>query len=345
MQRESNVQTLNWADKTMSVLRLQQLEACEKRLSACLSFGLFSDCDDVRVEELWETSYEAGEQGVLTELHTTEGLQQRVLAQLPQEAALLSVEEHLLVERMLLFDGEAELLDVEEAAAAESLLARMWCYLRKEDDRFILCLPEALREPLLTAMESPAHEKTREKLFRYDATIRGLLYISGFLHFEQPLHHLICDVLDGDTRQTTLAMRFLRASYDYFYDEQGAMVLLHPGLAEPERVIGAVRCKDLSFEMNETVLAGAISGAFPEEIPLCEMMLGLLRGAVRPEISEEEAVEDLRMLAKQGVSLAEMNEVLSSLLAVLPTPDMLEGVRLIYQQTPRWALMKSAVMH
>ena len=99
MQRESNVQTLNWADKTMSVLRLQQLEACEKRLSACLSFGLFSDCDDVRVEELWETSYEAGEQGVLTELHTTEGLQQRVLAQLPQEAALLSVEEHLLVER------------------------------------------------------------------------------------------------------------------------------------------------------------------------------------------------------------------------------------------------------
>lgn len=31
MQRESNVQTLNWADKTMSVLRLQQLEACEKK--------------------------------------------------------------------------------------------------------------------------------------------------------------------------------------------------------------------------------------------------------------------------------------------------------------------------
>ena len=51
------------------------------------------------------------------------------------------------------------------------------------------------------------------------------------------------------------------------------------------------------------------------------------------------------MLAKQGVSLAEMNEVLASLLTVMPTRDMLEGVRLIYQQTPRWALMKSAVMH
>ena len=92
-------------------------------------------------------------------------------------------------------------------------------------------------------------------------------------------------------------------------------------------------------------MIGAINGAFPEEIPLTQMMQGLLRGAVRPEITLEEAVEDLRMLAKQGVSLEEMNEVLSSLLLVLPTPAMLEGVRMIYQQTPRWALMKSAVMH
>ena len=110
MQRESNVQTLNWADKTMSVLRLQQLEACEKRLSAYLGFGLFSGCDDAHVEELWATSYEAGEQKDHNMLHTVEGLQNRVLAQLPREAALLSVQEHMLVERMLLFDGEAELL-------------------------------------------------------------------------------------------------------------------------------------------------------------------------------------------------------------------------------------------
>ena len=153
MQRESNVQTLNWADKTMSVLRLQQLEACEKRLSAYLGFGLFSGCDDAHVEELWATSYEAGEQKDHNMLHTVEGLQNRVLAQLPREAALLSVQEHMLVERMLLFDGEAELMDVEEAAAAESLLARMWCYLRQEEDRFILCLPRALWQPLRRELE------------------------------------------------------------------------------------------------------------------------------------------------------------------------------------------------
>lgn len=161
MQRESNVQTLNWADKTMSVLRLQQLEACEKRLSAYLGFGLFSGCDDAHVEELWATSYEAGEQKDHNMLHTVEGLQNRVLAQLPREAALLSVQEHMLVERMLLFDGEAELMDVEEAAAAESLLARMWCYLRQEEDRFILCLPRTLWQPLRRELEDPEHDKTR----------------------------------------------------------------------------------------------------------------------------------------------------------------------------------------
>ena len=345
MQRESNVQTLNWADKTMSVLRLQQLEACEKRLSACLSFGLFSGCDDLRVEELWATSYEAREQRVQTMLHTTQGLQENVLAQLPQEAALLSMQEYVLVDRMLMFDGEAELLDVEEAGAAESLLKRMWCHLRQQDDRFILCLPEKLREPLTAVMDTPAFEKTRALVSRFDATIRGLLYIGGFLHYEQPLRHLLAEVLGGDVRQTKLAMRFLRASYDYFYDEQGAMILLHPGLAEPERVIHAVGVQEMSFEMDEDMLLGAIAGVLPEEVPLGDMMFGLLRGAVRPEITEEEAVDDLRMLAKQGVSLAEMNEVLASLLTVMPTRDMLEGVRLIYQQTPRWALMKSAVMH
>ena len=61
-------------------------------------------------------------------------------------------------------------------------------------------------------------------------------------------------------------MRFLRASYDYFYDEQGAMVLLPPGLAAPERLIPEVRHAELTFEMNETILIGAINGAGPEEI-------------------------------------------------------------------------------
>ena len=50
------------------------------------------------------------------------------------------------------------------------------------------------------------------------------------------------------------------------------------------------------------------------------------------------------MLAKQGVGLAEMNEVLSSLLTVRPTAAMLEGVRQLYLMTPRWGTMRSGVV-
>ena len=73
-------------------------------------------------------------------------------------------------------------------------------------------------------------------------------------------------------------------------------------------------------------------------------MSRLLLGAVRPEIIVPEAVEDLLMLAKQGVSLAEMNDVLSSLLTVRPTGAMLEGVRQLYLMTPRWGTMRAGVV-
>ena len=58
----------------------------------------------------------------------------------------------------------------------------------------------------------------------------------------------------------------------------------------------------------------------------------------------EEAVEDLRMLAKQGVSLAEMNDVLASLLTVQPTMGMLSGVQQLYMMTPRWGTMRSGAL-
>ena len=41
MLRETNVQRLHWADKTMSVIRQEQLEACEKRLSALPQMTVF----------------------------------------------------------------------------------------------------------------------------------------------------------------------------------------------------------------------------------------------------------------------------------------------------------------
>lgn len=346
MLRETNVHTLHWADKTMSVMKARQLEACEVRLAALPDFGLFDGCDQSNVEELWAISFDAQEQPIPAELHTPRQLQAQVLALLPAEAALLSPEEHQLVERILALEGEAELLDWEESSAAEALARRLWCTVTREEDRVFVRLPRELAVPLQLITSSKAHEELRDKLYRYDATIRGLLYIGGLLHAGEPMRHLMVDVLqDSYAANPTLARRYLRTTYDYTYDGTGQMLLLHPGLAEPEQLLKRLVIRpDTRLEMDEKDMLGAMSGLLPEEKPLFEMMYGLLLGAVRPEISVEEAVEDLRMLAKQGVSLQEMNAVLGTLLTVQPTGPMLDGVARLHMQTPRWGTMRTGVV-
>lgn len=346
MLRETNVQTLHWADKTMSVLKARQLEACEGRLAALPAYGLFDNCDVSNVETLWACSFAAQEQPIPSALHEPRKLQAQLLTSLPAEAALLSMEEHHLIDRLLALGGTAELMDWEEISAAESLVRRLWCTVSRQEDRIFVHLPPELVVPLQLILSSKAHEEIRDKLFRYDATIRGLLYIGGLLHVAEPLRHLMVDVLeDTYAAQQHLALRYLRASYDYTYDAQGQMLLLHPGLAEPERLLAKLPLmSDQQLQLDETTMLGAMSGLLPEERPLFETMFGLLLGAVRPEISTEEAVEDLRMLAKQGVSLEEMNDVLGTLLTVQPTPAMRSGLQQLYMMTPRWGTMRSGMV-
>ena len=89
-------------------------------------------------------------------------------------------------------------------------------------------------------------------------------------------------------------------------------------------------------------MRGAVDGILPEEAPLFDKLYGLFVGATRPELSPEGAAADLLMLAKQGVSLEEMQEVLGTLLSVQPTEDMRRAVTLVHAHTPRWCMMHTA---
>ena len=346
MLRETNVQRLHWADKTMSVLRQEQLEACDKRLNALPDVTVFDLTDDLRTEEIWQCSYDAQEQPRMTELHTAQGLRSLVLGRLSAEAALLSIEEHLLLERLISLDGTAELIDWEETSAAESLVRRMWCTITRREGRIVVHLPKPLLTPLTLAIGSRAHQEIREQILGHDAVIRATLYIGGLLHYEEPLYHLMTDALNGTYAcDLTLAMRYLRASYDYTYDRQGDMLLLHPGLADPELLMN-LRLPlngSMDVELDEDTMRGAMVGILPEEQPLFDALYGLFAGAVRPELTEEGAVEDLLMLAKQGVSLQEMQEVLGTLLTVQPTEDMRRAVTRMHALTPRWGLIRTAL--
>ena len=345
MLRETNVQRLHWADKTMSVIRQEQLEACEKRLLALPKETVFDLADELHTEEIWQCSYDAQEHPRLEKLHTRKELRAQVLGSLAAEAALLSVEEHLLVERLVTLGGTAELIDWEETTAAESLVRRLWCTITRTGGRTTVHMPEALLTPLTLTISSHQHQEIRDRLMRHDSVIRAMLYIGGLLHYEEPLYHLMADVLEGSyAADLTLAMRYLRAAYDYTYDRSGDMLLLHPGLADPERLLRMrPPAQEFSIELSEETMRGAIDGLLPEEEPLFDRLYGLFQGATRPELTPEGAAEDLLMLAKQGVSLTEMQEVLGTLLSVQPTEEMRRAVALVHAQTPRWGLMHTAI--
>lgn len=344
MLRETNVQRLHWADKTMSLLRQSQLESCEKRLSVLPEYGLYTFDDDLHAEELWSISLDAQEHPRLTHLHTTQELRALVLTRLPLEATLLTAEEHSLVERLISLGGEAELLDWMEMAAAETLVRRLWCTLRRDGSRITLHMPAALCTPLLMILSDRRHDEARMRLMRHDAIIRALLYLGGLLHYSEPLERLLDDVLgckDPGAAEYTLARRYLQAAYDFIYDSDGEMILLHPGLAEPERLLSNAPVRPSApMELDEETVRGAMEGLMPEERGMYNRLYGLLQGATRPEIGVDEAVEDLRMLVKQGVSLQTMREVLSSLLTIHPTQDMLKAVNELYLMTPRWGALQ-----
>ena len=347
MEREAVASTSNWCEKTMTLMKEQQLEACEKRLSAYPERGIFSGCTALEVQTWWEASFYAQEVFEQENLYLKEEVQRLVLERLPREVTLVSIAEYQLLERMILFGGETELMDWNESASAEALMKRLWCTLRWEEERLFLCLAKPLHIPMLQAMSTQGCSQIRERIFRFDATIHGLLYIAGFLHAQQPLEHFLSEVCaKGTPADRALAMRYLCAAFDYTFDHHGEMILIHPGLADPEHLLKQIEGSGtFEMELTETMMLGGMNGIFPQEAPLHHAMLGALQGAVRPEYAEEDAATDLRLLAKQGVSKQELEEVLSSMLMVLPTRPMLSILEQISSQTPRWAGLSAQLVN
>ena len=339
MLRQSNTRPLHWADKTMSVLRAEQLEACEKDLAGLPSRCLFEqECGNVDAEKLYELSFFADEdrrvsgRALRPALHTVEQLRNRVLHTFVQEAALLSVEEHDLLVRAVLFGGRTPLTDWNELIPARSLVRRLWCRVEGVGENAALVIPHQLCASALLLLAGDSHKAVREIVEQVHESIDNTLYLLGAVQAAGPEQHmqsLLKDTFVADRRD--LFKRFLLVGYDYVYDRSGRLLLIHPGLAEPERMMDYA-CADLDLR----TLSGASDSVDDLESPLYEQMLGLLLDVTRPEIAPEDAVEDLIILAKQEVPFSDMEEVLSSLLICQVTPDMRRALRELSNQVPRW---------
>ncbi len=337
----------DWYEKTMSMLREKQFEACERRLSTYPDVSLFApEATDADAQALLEFSFfnsEPGNGGLIT-LQT---LRDKVLESLPVEALYLSRGENALMERLLVADGSITSDNWDEIDVAEALASRLWCSFADEGEEWTLDLAPSLREPILRAFNDPAYAAARTRLFRYDATIQGLLYIAGFLHCSQPLTFFTKDVMEcTDALATDIGYRYLKASFEYVADRGREIVLMHPGLADPRRLIVSMGGQtEFTLSLSEETLSGGMNGLLPEEEPLHRRMIAALTGMMRPEWEAEEAAEDLRLLAKQGVALEEMEAVMASMICVLPTPAMKASLKGLYDCTPHWIGMTANLRH
>lgn len=323
----------------MSVLRADLLDACEKDLAGFPSRCLFDpECTNVDAEALYELSFFAEEdrraagRKLRPALHTVEELRNRVLHLFVQETALLSVEEHDLLIRAVLFGGRTPLTDWNELLPARGLVRRLWCRVENHGNGSFLVMPHQLCASALLLLAGDEHKQVRDLVESVHDSIENTLYLLGASQSAGPARHL-ASLLKGTCADgcPELIERFLLVGYDYVYDRGGQMLLIHPGLADPERMMGMP-----AEELNPEALSKASDSIGDLENPLYERMFGLLLDVTRPEISPEDATEDLIILAKQEVPYPDMLEVLSSLLICRPTAEMRAALRDLSDRIPRW---------
>lgn len=339
MLRNGSLRPLPWADKTMSVMRADLLEACEKDLAGLPAHCLFDPaCGDEHAETLYEFSFFAEEDRRAAGgkpdpvLHTIEQLRARVLHQYAQEVALLSVEEHDLLVRTVLFGGRTPLTDWNELLPARGLVRRLWARVEVQGSASVLLMPHQLCASTLLLLASDSHKKVRELVEEVHDNIDNTLYLLGAVQAAGPARHmesLLKDTFVAGRRD--LFHRFLLVGYDCMYDRSGRLLLIHPGLAEPERMMDSARA-----DLDLRAVSSASDTVGDLENPLYDRMLGLLLDVTRPEITPEDAVEDLIILAKQEVPFPDMEEVLSSLIICRVTPEMCRALLEISSQVPRW---------
>ena len=347
MLRRENTRSLHWTDKTLSMLRASQLEACEKELAGLPSRCLFDDaCTNLDAEAFFEASFYAREKHAEM-LHTIDGRRALVLENFPAELSLLSPEEHDLMVRLCLAGGRLQLQNWEEVAPASCLVRRLWCRVQGQGEGMSLILANTLWLSAMLLLGGEAHQKVRGLVEDVMNIVEDSLYLLGATPLSAPVSHLsrlLEDTFLNDRPEITAAMvsRLFHVACDYIITRDGQTLLIHPGFAEPDHLSpGCFQAYGL-YAMDEDALTAALESMDAIEEPLCVRMEGLLNGALRPELTVEDAVQDLMLLAKQNVSMKDMEAVLGSQLIQQPTPEMLMALRSIHDLTPRWLSLSAS---
>ena len=351
-------------DMTMTMLRIKQFEACERRLSTAPRVALFSDsATDADAQALLTASFDNATDLSRRQLLTIQELRAAVLSRLPLEAQFLDTSERYLLMVLLQEGGSAIVEDPARFGAVESLVKRMWCSVSPEGEGFQLTLPDALREPLELAQHQWISGTSQRRLYHFNNIVFSLLYTAGLVDERRPMELFLEDVIQRDDWMAyDVGRRYLKAQFDYITDRNGKLILVHPALVDPERMLLLQRPDGfLPAQVEESQLTIAASmfsmpmeqwvsapeynqrlDILPDEIPAHNQMTLLLLDAVRPDYEPDECAEDLRLLIKQDYPYEEVNEAMKAMLVQLPTKEMDAALRELYLSTPRWGSLRAA---
>ncbi len=336
---ENKLRSLSWADRTLTVLTRNRLRACEKELAGLPQRHLFDDsCTDADAENFFLSSWYAEEEG-RQKLHTLSALRVRVLEWMPVELCLLSQEEHELIVRAFLGGGKLPLMNAAGLIPAVSIVRRLWGRLDLSGHTPVLELPSQICMAILLTMTNDDFQPARESCADVYDTVDNTLYLSGILSADTVVAEMskaLAGSLAGES--PWLYERALKAGFDTFIDREGHLYLIHPGLADPQGLLDS-RARSAGFRTagrDSVLLAEAYETLSAMEDPLYDRLLSAIQGLTRQDITDEEVVEDIILLAKQGASPADLREALSSQLACLPDGNILSVLEEMCSRIPRW---------
>lgn len=346
MYRECGLNGFRWTEKTMSMMKASETDSCEVFLRNLPDHGIFdSECTFSDAEKLYAASFFGMEEPSPDWIVSPEELRNRVLKDFPAELLLLSPAEHELLLKLIFFSGKMKLINDDDIISAASLAARLWIITVSDSEEDIeIRLPKQLITTAVIVLSGDKYRECRDAINGIDDSVNRTLYLYGFMQVFGPMLHLKQSVSGiASCPEDRLLIRFFRASYNYTYSPDGIMLLLHPGLAAIDYSGSDFSTrKDAMVETDEDSLRAIIAELEPQEQPLYDQMSASLRGYVRPELSTEDAVEDLIMLAKQNVAFPEMKQVLSNLISGIPRQDMESTLRNIQERIPRWILLSTS---
>ena len=322
----------------MSQIRQTELNSLKQRLADLSGCGIFGRVSNQHWTRAYQASFDLME-APDAPWPTVQALRAAVRKRLPRELPYITEREESLLKRMILFGGTSPLMMEDDMVAAETLVRRLWCSCVLQDDGPVyIRLADTLMVPVMKCLSSQRHQETRLKMYALTATLHSMLYLHGVLYADPAIQQLSGQLTSGrDETGMRMLYRYLRAEFDYCRDSQGNLVLIHPGVAHPERMMAALsnpyyQAQDYAREM----IVGGIGEELQEETAATDMLRAELSQTLQPGYSAGSMVDDVKILVKQGATHEQLMELIHDKLATQMNTRLENALRKVELDTVRW---------